>query len=82
MVIAKKRISTELQSDKIAHTLSRFEQIEQRVESIEAQVEAYDLTDSANSTATKIESLAKNEKIDTELANLKARIDLHTKRTA
>lgn len=70
-----RRVSTELQSDKIVRTISRFEQIEHRVESIEAQVEAYDFTNNANSIATKVELLAKNEKIDTELAELKARIN-------
>ncbi|MEI8617913.1 hypothetical protein P4S63_14255 [Pseudoalteromonas sp. B193] len=40
VAIARGRISTQLQSDKVAHALSRFEQIEQRVEGIEAQVEA------------------------------------------
>jgi len=82
VVVARSHINTQLNSDKVAHALSRFEQIEQRVVSIEAQVEAYELTDAANSTATQIESLVKNEKIDTELASLKARLNVSSKQSA
>jgi len=82
VVVARSHINTQLNSDKVAHALSRFEQIEQRVEGIEAQVEAYELTDTANSTATQIESLVKNEKIDTELASLKARLNVSSKQSA
>lgn len=82
VAIARGRISTQLQSDKVAHALSRFEQIEQRVEGIEAQVEAYELTDTASSTSAQIESLVKNEKIDAELARLKANLNTNLKHTA
>ncbi|WP_165729207.1 PspA/IM30 family protein [Pseudoalteromonas sp. 31A1] len=79
VAIARGRISTQLQSDKVAHALSRFEQIEQRVE---AQVEAYELTDTASSMSAQIESLVKNEKIDAELARLKADLNTNLKQTA
>lgn len=82
VVVARNKINTQLQSDKVAHALSRFEQIEQRVEGIEAQVEAYELTDSASSTVSEIESLVKNEKIDAELASLKASLNTANKQTA
>ncbi|MBH0026676.1 MULTISPECIES: PspA/IM30 family protein [unclassified Pseudoalteromonas] len=82
VVIARGRISTQLQSDKVAHALSRFDQVEQRVESIEAQIEAYELTDSANTTASQIETLVKNEKIDAELAQLKTSLKTDLKQTA
>ena len=82
VVIARGRINTQLQSDKVAHALSRFDQVEQRVESIEAQIEAYELTDSANTTASQIEALAKNEKIDAELAQLKTSLNTNLKQTA
>ncbi|MBE0360664.1 PspA/IM30 family protein [Pseudoalteromonas aliena] len=82
VVVARNKINTQLQSDKVAHALSRFEQIEQRVEGIEAQVEAYELTDSASSTVSEIESLVKNEKIDAELASLKASLKTNVKQTA
>jgi len=82
VAIAREKISITLQSEKVANALSRFEQVEQRVESIEAQVEAYDLTDTASTTATQIEALAKNEKIDAELAQLKASLKTDLKHTA
>ncbi|TMO07481.1 PspA/IM30 family protein [Pseudoalteromonas sp. S558] len=82
VVVARNKINTQLQSDKVTHALSRFEQIEQRVEGIEAQVEAYELTDSASLTVSEIESLVKNEKIDAELASLKASLKTNVKQTA
>ncbi|MBQ4856792.1 PspA/IM30 family protein [Pseudoalteromonas sp. MMG007] len=82
VAIAREKISTTLQSEKVANALSRFEQVEQRVESIEAQVEAYELSDTASTTATQIEALAKNEKIDAELAQLKASKKNDLKHTA
>ena len=82
VVEARAKINTQLQSDKVATALSRFEQIERRVESVESQVEAYELTDTASNTATQIESLVKNEKIDAELASLKASLNTADKQTA
>ena len=82
VVEAKAKINTQLQSDKVATALSRFEQIERRVESVESQVEAYELTDTASNTAMQIESLVKNEKIDAELASLKASLNTADKQTA
>ena len=82
VVEARAKINTQLQSDKVATALSRFEQIERRVESVESQVEAYELTDTASNTAMQIESLVKNEKIDAELASLKASLNTANKQTA
>lgn len=82
VVEARAKINTQLQSDKVATALSRFEQIERRVESVESQVEAYELTDTASNTATQIESLVKNEKIDAELASLKASLNTANKQIA
>ena len=82
VVEARAKINTQLQSDKVAFALSRFEQIERRVESVESQVEAYELTDTASNTAMQIESLVKNEKIDAELASLKASLNTANKQTA
>ena len=82
VVEARAKINTQLQSDKVATALSRFEQVERRVESVESQVEAYELTDTASNTAMQIESLVKNEKIDAELASLKASLNTADKQTA
>ena len=38
------------------------------------KIDAYELTNTAQSTAEQIESLVKNEKIDAELARLKASV--------
>ena len=76
IVAARGQINSQLQSEKVAHALSRFERVEQRVEGIEAQVEAYELTDSENTIAAQIDALVKNEQVDAELARLKA--DLKT----
>lgn len=82
VVEARAKINTQLQSNKVATALSRFDQIERRVESVESQVEAYELTDTASNTAMQIESLVKNEKIDAELASLKASLNTADKQTA
>ncbi|WP_377109842.1 PspA/IM30 family protein [Pseudoalteromonas sp. R86517] len=74
IVAAREKMNMQLHSDKVANALSRFEMIEQKVEGIEAQVDAYELTNTAQSTAEQIESLVKNEKIDAELARLKASV--------
>jgi phage shock protein A len=74
IVAAREKVNMQLHSDNVANTLSRFEMIEQKVEGIEAQVDAYELTNTAQSTAEQIETLVKNEKIDAELARLKASV--------
>lgn len=74
LVVARGKVNMQLQSDKVANALSRFEMIEQKVEGIEAQVDAYELTNTAQATAEQIESLVKNEKIEAELARLKASV--------
>lgn len=82
IVAARGRINSQLQSEKVAHALSRFEKIEQRVEGIEAQVEAYELTDSENTIAAQIDALVKNEQVDTELARLKAELKTNLEQSA
>ena len=74
IVAAREKVNMQLHNDNVANALSRFEMIEQKVEGIEAQVDAYELTNTAQSTAEQIESLVKNEKIDAELARLKASV--------
>lgn len=82
IVTARGQINSQLQSEKVAHTLSRFEKVEQRVEGIEAQVEAYELTDSENTIAAQIDALVKNEQVDAELARLKADLKTNLKQSA
>lgn len=82
IVAARGQINSQLQSEKVAHALSRFERVEQRVEGIEAQVEAYELTDSENTIAAQIDALVKNEQVDAELARLKADLKTNLKQSA
>ncbi|MBB1334718.1 MULTISPECIES: PspA/IM30 family protein [unclassified Pseudoalteromonas] len=72
---ARVRVNQQLHSDKVAHALSRFDVIERRVESIESQVEAYEMAAANQSdTATQIDALVKDEALDKELAALKAKV--------
>ena len=74
VVTARLKVKEQLHSSKVEDALARFDYLEQRVENIESQVEAYELTqgDAANSTAAQIAALEKDEAIDKELADLKA----------
>ena len=81
-VVAKQLQLETLKQSKVAHALSRFEKVEQRVEGIEAQVEAYELTDSENTIAAQIDALVKNEQVDAELARLKADLKTNLKQSA
>lgn len=74
VVTARLKVKEQLHSSKVEDALARFDYLEQRVENIESQVEAYELTqgDAANSTAAQIVALEKDEAIDKELADLKA----------
>lgn len=57
---------------KIDDAMMRFEHYEQRIDTLEAQVDAYDLTDnSATSLAAEFDALETNEAIEKELAALK-----------
>ncbi|KPH96525.1 phage-shock protein [Pseudoalteromonas porphyrae] len=76
VVNARVRVNHQLNSEKVAHALSRFDVIERRVDAIEAQVEAYEITDSANqnTTADQIDALVKNDALEQELAALKIKV--------
>lgn len=74
VVNARVQINHQLNSEKVAHALSRFDIIERRVESIESQVDAYDLTKPASSTAEQIDDLVKNDALEQELASLKTKV--------
>lgn len=73
---ARVKVKQQLHSDKAADALARFELIERRVESIESQVDAYDLTaaNSAHNTAQQIDELVKNDALEQELTALKVKL--------
>lgn len=73
---ARVKVKQQLHSDKVADALSRFEVIERRVESIESQVDAYDITsaNSPQSTAQQIDALVKNDALEQEFTALKTKL--------
>lgn len=52
----------------------KFEQYEQRLEELEAEVESFDLGKGNHSLSQEIEGLAENDEIERELAELKSKI--------
>ncbi|NOU51754.1 phage shock protein A [Pseudoalteromonas sp. JBTF-M23] len=68
-VNAQLKSRSTLHSQDVEGVLSRFEQLEHKVERIEAQVDSYDLGQS--STIQQFEQFERDEKIDAELASLK-----------
>ena len=61
-----------IDSKKVNDALSRFDSYERKIDDIEAQVESYDL--GSKSLADEIADLEADEKIDDELAQLKAKM--------
>lgn len=57
----------------IDEALQKFDRYQQKIDDIEAQVEAYDLTKS-NDLASQIQALENQEQIDNELEELKAKV--------
>ncbi|MEI6893333.1 MAG: phage shock protein PspA [Colwellia sp.] len=79
MVIREKSASSRLKvkekihSTRVNDALSRFDRYERKIDNIEAEVEAYDL--GSKSLADEIASLESDEKVDDELAQLKAKMN-------
>ncbi len=71
-VSSRLKIKKNIESDRVNDALSRFEQYENKIDSLEAQAESYDL--GSKSLADEIEELAKDESIDDELSQLKAKM--------
>lgn len=67
------KVKKNIDSDKVNDALSRFDRYERKIDNIEAQVESYDL--GSKSLADEIADLASDEKIEDELANLKAKMN-------
>lgn len=67
------KVKKNINSDRVNDALSRFDSYERKIDDIEAQVESYDM--GSKSLADEIEELASDEKIDDELAQLKAKIN-------
>jgi phage shock protein A len=70
------KVKQNIDSDKVNDALSRFDHYERKIDGIEAQVESYDM--SSKSLADEISELASDEKVDDELAQLKAKMKSET----
>jgi len=66
------KVKSTIDSDKVNEALSRFDRYERKIDDIEAQVEAHDL--GSKSLSDEIAELESDEKVDDELAALKAKM--------
>ena len=62
----------QLSNHNIDDAMNRFEQYERKMDDLEGQVESYDM--GQRSLASEIEELDRDEAVDEELAELKARV--------
>ena len=70
------QVKKKIDSERVNDALSRFDSYERKIDDIEAQVESYDM--GSKSLADEIADLASDEKIDDELAELKAKMKSDT----
>lgn len=71
-VASRLDVKKTLHSDKLNDAMHKFERYEQKIDSMEAQVESYDL--GKKTLKDEFAELAAQEKIDTELAALKKKV--------
>ncbi len=65
-------------SDAITKAMARFEHYETRVETLEAQVDAFDIVPSSQQLAQDFAALEKDESVESALAQLKAKLNAKT----
>ncbi len=78
-VASRLEVKKSLDSNKINDAMYKFERYEQKIDTLEAQVEAYDL--GKKTLKDEFAELAAQDKIDSELAALKARLNKDAKDT-
>jgi len=66
------KVKKNIDSNKVNDALGRFDSYERKIDDIEAQVESYDM--GSKSLADEIAELEADEKVDDELASLKAKM--------
>jgi phage shock protein A len=66
------KIKENIHSNRVNDALNRFDHYERKIDSIEAEVESYDIA--GKSLADEIDDLASDAKVDDELAQLKAKL--------
>ena len=72
IVNSRLKVKKNIDSNKVDDALSRFERYERKIDDLEGQVESYDL--GSKSLADEIAELESDEKVDNELASLKAKM--------
>lgn len=73
-VSARLKMKNEQQVVRIDEAIGKFEQYQRRIDDLEAQVDAYDLTAPANSLNAQFAELENNSKLEDELAALKRKV--------
>lgn len=73
-------VKRKLDSGKVDDALNRFEHYERKIDNLEAEVESYEI--GKKSLADEIADLEADEKIDSELAALKAKLNKSSKKKA
>ncbi|TPH19174.1 phage shock protein PspA [Litorilituus lipolyticus] len=68
------KVKKNINSERVNDALNRFDHYERKIDDIEAQVESYDL--GSKSLADEIADLESDEKVDDELAELKAKMSV------
>ncbi len=72
-VNSRLKVKKNIDSNKVNDALGRFERYERKIDDLEGQVESYDL--GSKSLADEIAELESDEKVDAELASLKAKMN-------
>lgn len=72
-VNSRLKVKKNIDSGRVNDALSRFDRYERKIDDIESQVESYDL--GRKSLADEIAELESDEKVDDELASLKAKMN-------
>jgi phage shock protein A len=67
------KVKTNMNTNKVNDALGRFDQYERKIDDIESQIESYDL--GSKSLSDEISELETNESVDSELAELKAKLN-------
>jgi phage shock protein A len=71
-VNSRLKVKKNIDSNKVDDALSRFDRYERKIDDLEGQVESYDM--GSKSLADEIAELESDEKVDDELASLKAKM--------
>ena len=71
-VNSRLKVKQNIENNRVNDALTRFDSYERKIDDIEAQVESYDM--GSKSLADEIADLESNEKVDDELAQMKAKL--------